>query len=697
MASKMRVAELREFCTHKGFNVDGLTRVQMLNLLKDSNIDEVQIDEDEVVDQEGNVDEFEDVFDDSKSDVSDSSQQSSKAVSHELRLLELKLKLAESERLKVEAEQKKADSEWEREKERMTLLGNSNDSEVLIRSESRDVKHLLPRMDENGDVLSFFYCFEKTMQMNDVPKSQWAKHVPGLLNSKSCKIYARLSLEVCRDYDSLKQEILRNLRLTPKSYLAKFRQTHRSGEETYSQFLQRLADIQNFYLEAKDIVDFQTLKNDMLFEQISNTLWPDIREFVEQKGAKTASDVARWADVYWESRQNKTRQTDAKLASRLNAQAAIGPVKAQELNPKPTANRQNMYKPETNSKFVNDKTNKGVKCFVCSGPHFARECKIKQSTKSKEVGWTSDRVGGLPETEPRQESNLSNYTYVVPVFVNGQELRAVRDTGAQVTCVSSKVAEYQNFEPDGRMWIRNVENDNKIPTWIVELSSPHFRSNDIVTVKVGVAKNLSMDILLGNDIFKNFPKLIDPVGWRQIDREIGGTEKEQIDGCLSETKDKLENISDSGAMIGAITRSQTRNRQLDKETVERTVTTSLPGVHKRALPEVKETTQVNSLPDGQVEEPEDKTDNENASSKSLQDEYTVNELDIDTNEQWSDKSQKFKQAQVTDKSLVDCWIKARMGHPAFLIHDGLLYSQRGLIGYVVIVIVLPTEFSKQIL
>jgi hypothetical protein len=531
------------------------------------------------------------------------------------------------------------------------------------------------------------------MQMNDVPKNHWAKHVPGLLNSKSCIIYARLSLEVCRDYDSLKQEILHNLRLTPKSYLAKFRQTHRSGEETYSQFLQRLADIHNFYLETKDIVDFQTLKDDMLFEQISTTLWPDVREFVEQLGAKTASDVAHWGDVYWESRQNKTRQTDAKLVSRLNAQAATGPVKAHELNPKPNANRQNVYKPKMNSKFVNDKTNKGVKCFVCLGPHFARDCKIKQSTKSKEVGWTSDRLGGLPETEPRQESNLANYTYVVPVFVNGQELKALRDTGAQITCVSSKVAENQNVEPDGHMWIKNVENDNKIPTWIVELSSPHFRCNDIGSVKVGVAKNLAMDILLGNDIFKNFPKLIDPVGWRQIDREIGGTEKEQNDGRGSETKDKLENISESGEMVAAITRSQTVINQLDKNTK----VTSLPGVRKRALPDVKDTTQVNSLLGGQVAEPQDKTESVSVSSKRLQDKHIMNEQGLDTIEEWSDKSQKFKQAQINDKSLVDCWIKARRGHPGFLIHEGLLYRQRGFNGDDDRVLVVPTEFRKQIL
>ena len=93
-----------------------------------------------------------------------------------------------------------------------------------------------------------------------------ARILPSLLNKNANKIYSCLDIDTCRLYDSVKTEILRGFHLSPKAYLQKFRTMKRYGDDAYSQFLNKLKNVQNYYLESKQIAKFQSLCYDMLFE-----------------------------------------------------------------------------------------------------------------------------------------------------------------------------------------------------------------------------------------------------------------------------------------------------------------------------------------------------------------------------------------------------------------------------------------------
>ena len=102
--------------------------------------------------------------------------------------------------------------------------------------------------------------------MHGIQGQQLARILPSLLNKKANTIYSRLDNDTCRSYDSVKTGILGGFRLSPKAYLQKFRTMKRYGDDSYLQFLHKLMDVQNYYLESKLITEFQSLCDDMLIE-----------------------------------------------------------------------------------------------------------------------------------------------------------------------------------------------------------------------------------------------------------------------------------------------------------------------------------------------------------------------------------------------------------------------------------------------
>ena len=88
--------------------------------------------------------------------------------------------------------------------------------------------------------------------------------------------------------------------LSPKAYLQKFRSMTRYGDDSYSHFLHKLKEVQNNYLESKQITEFQSLCDDMLFEQFRSVLLSDV--FVVQRNVSLATEIVKLADLFFLSR-----------------------------------------------------------------------------------------------------------------------------------------------------------------------------------------------------------------------------------------------------------------------------------------------------------------------------------------------------------------------------------------------------------
>ena len=138
-----------------------------------------------------------------------------------MQILKLKLEL-------VRAEERKVALELQLVKEN----GLSAPSNNYSGASNNDVRHNIPKMHESSsDILGFFPVFERTSILNGVDESKMANLLPGVLNANTHKIYARLSVEQCRYYGVVKGEILKGFKLSPKSYLERFRTMKRSDND----------------------------------------------------------------------------------------------------------------------------------------------------------------------------------------------------------------------------------------------------------------------------------------------------------------------------------------------------------------------------------------------------------------------------------------------------------------------------------
>ena len=140
-----------------------------------------------------------------------------------------------------------------------------------IRDASASVTRSLPeikfqKMVEQRNVFFFFNVFEKYLYITLFSSQQLARFLPRLLNEKANKIYSRLDIDTCRSYVTIKTEILKGFRLSSKAYLQKFRTINCYGDDSYSQFLHKVKDVQNNYLESKQMTELQSLCDGMLFE-----------------------------------------------------------------------------------------------------------------------------------------------------------------------------------------------------------------------------------------------------------------------------------------------------------------------------------------------------------------------------------------------------------------------------------------------
>ena len=71
-------------------------------------------------------------------------------------------------------------------------------------------------------------------------------------------------------------------------------------------------DVQNYYLEIKQITDFQSLCDDMLFEQFRSVLPSEVDVFVDQCNVSLVAEMAKLADLFYESNRDGNVKIDAK-------------------------------------------------------------------------------------------------------------------------------------------------------------------------------------------------------------------------------------------------------------------------------------------------------------------------------------------------------------------------------------------------
>lgn len=380
------------------------------------------------------------------------------------------------------------------------------------------IRSRLPIMTPDCDVIAFFMILEKTLELNAVPRELWARFLPSVLNERAGKIFAQQPIDCCRDYDKSRALLINAFKCGADVYLRKLQTSRRTGNESYIMFMNRLAEYQSFYLQARDIADYDALKDDVLMNHFMASLRDDVLEFVRSRQPKNAGEAAAAADLFYSVKSKSGLQGHTVHQSTGKSQF----VRSQNVSTAALQEAKSANNIVTGSlalgakKATKEDKLKPNACWSCGSlSHKRAECPTSAQPISKYNG----KRNGKAEYSAFLESNLwrrSNERFVIPCFVKGRKtsIAAYRDSGASVSIAHENLVDRSTYTGETISVKGLFGPEIKIPTAVVQIKSPRFSYDDYIELKVGVVDcelPFDVDLLIGNDLCENHCDLIDVI------------------------------------------------------------------------------------------------------------------------------------------------------------------------------------------
>lgn len=425
-------------------------------------------------------------------------------------------KLEEMRRLQDEAQENAERLETQRADNRRSL---QKEREGMVESS----KVTLPEYDESKeDIEAYLTKFERFAEDLKWDKATWARRVSTKLNVKATTLIGDMSKEDARDYQLVKKELLRGFQCTAESYREKFRAAKRKNEETFSTFVSRITRYLYSWMDlAGKKKQYDDLFDLVLLEQLLTGIPQSVVTFIRQSKATTVAESVEHAQCFVDARPG--------FDSSLRNGKKHDQKKADSPNTGGTAVQYSQGRGEKVE----------VKCRVCGGGHFARNCPKAEATKAgrerdlshvrcyrcRKFGHLKKNCPEVPLircTNPEEpdgegvflaEGKKARYeihsglcgkcdrrtqgeTFDMTARVNGQVVVAIRDTGSPMLCVSADLIDPATYTARTRE-VSGVFGEHgavQAPIAIVKLESSVF-VGDVEAVAI---RNMAIPVLIGN-------------------------------------------------------------------------------------------------------------------------------------------------------------------------------------------------------
>lgn len=122
------------------------------------------------------------------------------------------------------------------------------------------------------EIIAFFRSIEQTFDSLKVPEELKSSLVRPFLNDKAKSLIAQMDPDVVKDYEKMRDALLREFQLTPNSYLQRFNTLKRAPEETAVMYASRLRSLLEYYLDSRQVKTYDKLKELLLCDRIKVTL-----------------------------------------------------------------------------------------------------------------------------------------------------------------------------------------------------------------------------------------------------------------------------------------------------------------------------------------------------------------------------------------------------------------------------------------
>ncbi|GFW74304.1 retrovirus-related Pol polyprotein from transposon opus [Trichonephila clavipes] len=229
------------------------------------------------------------------------------------------LEVITAERLETEQQQKLEQQEQlsiEKLRLEVELSRNANQSATQNNGQTSRVKSLdeivkmvrlltvkVPNKSDGWDY--FFSSLEKAFTSENVSDELKPKVLLCMLGDKVSSLLVNLGEEELKDYESLKQVVLKEYGPSPKICLENFRKAKRNSDETFSQFASRLTSMWLYYCKLRGANDFESVNQLIVADKM-----------FEMLGSETATHIGVLQGEEWYKPRDLDKQCDIFYASK---------------------------------------------------------------------------------------------------------------------------------------------------------------------------------------------------------------------------------------------------------------------------------------------------------------------------------------------------------------------------------------------
>ena len=460
----------------------------------------------------------------------------------ERRIAEEQKRLAEEERhrqLEREAlERQRADDNkrWEtlfsQQQEQFRMFREHAEKETEQREKEFEEKALrslrMPKLKEADDIESFLLAFERQMLTQGPPKRKWVTHLVPLLSGKALKAYTGLSDVAAKEYDTVKETILKYFNIGITTYRNRFKAAKMKENESAQEFSTRLTDL--FMKWSSSCANIDELRQLILVDKFVSDLPSHIRSWLWDKKPETLAAAAELHDDYVASRReeapfNKSshrygsrRSHDSysddrgKTDRRDNTHEKSATEKSDRV--KTDADKQ--PNPRLQPKFDPEK---GPRCFNCNQyGHMASRCPGKASV-----------IGAVQEI-------------IYQGTIQGkQALRMRPDSGADRTIVHRRMVPTATLKGRKGFFKSFSGQDSHLDLAdvVIEIARRQY------TLEVAVMDNLQYDALLGMDI----PELFQPLQQKAAETVMSVRTRAQLKRAAAQQQETVRREKEDAATL----------------------------------------------------------------------------------------------------------------------------------------------------
>ncbi|XP_033758666.1 uncharacterized protein LOC117340982 [Pecten maximus] len=408
-----------------------------------------------------------------------------------------------------------AEQSFQRQKELISLQGHvsmdtgthgSQASQEARGSGSHYIPKLPPFDEQKDDIDAYIMRYETFARSQRWAEERWAVGLSALLKGEALSVYSRLAPDQALDYKELKEALLRRFKFTEEGFHKKFRHSRVEHSETVGQFASRLGNYLDRWLElAKCEQTYADLRDMMIREQVLLCCNQELTLFLRERAPDSVKALVNLADKFVEARggvakpflQQRSTGRSQDNSNQHRNQASQPSKGSDRLNNNMSTKRQNNP--------ANPRT-----CFICgSSDHLMAKCPRKQKsgvgavTKmhhrrvDRDKGDNSSRDTG--NTENLLSESVSSHQSGVPMpvlpgFVNGREVKVLRDTGCCGIVVQRQLVKDSQLL-DMTQTLRLVDGtERQVPVANVVVHTPYFSG----VTNVWCMDNPLYSVIIGN-------------------------------------------------------------------------------------------------------------------------------------------------------------------------------------------------------